>query len=293
MSYRLSEAVFGSLLASYVLGFVGFVAVYIQPPKRFVVTSVKDGVFEIAEKTPELATISQVQWYPEGVLTLNYLCISAIFSMFTALLYFNYHATNMHLTSDQRTSAYDFFISVLIGVGFGFSMIVPLSLMFCIALLTVFALWRKSKVLRPVWLHIAAVRGALVRGIDPRDRTALTRYEHRVTKSVAKAFAAKDNDERLQGWGKLVTPVIGGFTTLMLAISAIAFGMKFFAPNLNYVGKRELLTGNLLICLLMMIFLVWQLLASARRMPAPDQDSEAGLDAAYFALIETISVPKR
>lgn len=107
--FRISELVFGSLLASYILGFI--------------------------------AVSSLLNTFDEGFLdtssdVVSYLAISCSFSFLTAALYSVYHHSILTMPnvpiSDLTT---DFFIAMSQAILFGFSIIWPNSFFICLALL--------------------------------------------------------------------------------------------------------------------------------------------------------------
>jgi len=107
--YRLSELMFGSLLAAYVLGFIGFAA---AGPTR---TTAFQGNLSA--------------FYPEG---LTYLCISTTFAYLTSALYISYHVsilTMPHLPLSRLR--WDFLVALLQAVLFGLSMLSPVWFPFC------------------------------------------------------------------------------------------------------------------------------------------------------------------
>ena len=118
--YRLSELMFGSLLASYVLGFIGFSA-----PKT--AAAFADG--------------NIVVLYPE---VLTYLFVSMSFAYLTAGLYISYHAgilTMPHLPFSNLR--WDYLIALLHSVLFGISMLLPLWLPLCVGFVVLFAIMRQ------------------------------------------------------------------------------------------------------------------------------------------------------
>lgn len=102
--YRLSELIFGSLLAAFVLGFVGFSSLVHNEALGFIHLLIK---------------------------TCTYLFISAIYTYFTAGLYLYYHTgiLTMPTFAYQDNAPRDFALSLIPAIAFGLSMIDPLFLM--------------------------------------------------------------------------------------------------------------------------------------------------------------------
>ena len=73
-----------------------------------------------------------------GLMVIQQLCFSILFSAFTALLYVNFQNAKhpLHFSADQRKSTVDFELAIAIGIAFGLSMILPLSTVFWLGLLT-------------------------------------------------------------------------------------------------------------------------------------------------------------
>jgi hypothetical protein len=187
-AYSLSYSVFGSLLASYVLGFVGFVFAYLQPDKKFVVNArqplikstqngqpseevqtdflskLMNGNFDAAELRRifnERIVLdinnSNISNSPLFVSELTFdliviisvfLIISVTYSIVTALYYFNYHRIIMHVGQNRASSIWDFIISLSIGALFGLSLILPLASVFFLGCLFSLSLLRKRVLIR-------------------------------------------------------------------------------------------------------------------------------------------------
>lgn len=99
--YRLSELMFGSLLASYVLGFIGFLAAQIA-------TNSSEGGWDIF------------------VLSIKYTSISIAYAYLTASFYLSYHAgiLTMHHMPLKHIGL-DFVLALAHAVLFGYSMLFP------------------------------------------------------------------------------------------------------------------------------------------------------------------------
>jgi hypothetical protein len=99
--YRLSELMFGSLLASYILGFVGAIA-------------------------GQLSQLSVRGPLGIGLLAIQYVCISIMFTYLTTSFYLTYHVGVLTLPRlSFHSIGRDFRIAVLQAVFFGFSLLQP------------------------------------------------------------------------------------------------------------------------------------------------------------------------
>lgn len=109
--YRLSEAMFGSLLASYVIGFIGLIA------SQLVELHQKSGVMNVP--------LSGIQYTNVLLTGVQYTFISVAFAYLTASLYLTYHAgiLTMHLPLSRL--GFDFALSLAQPICFGFSMLFP------------------------------------------------------------------------------------------------------------------------------------------------------------------------
>lgn len=127
--YRLSELVFGSLLAAYVLGFISFSAnILLEPASSFVL------------------------WSLPFILT--YFFISGTFAYITATLYVRYHAGILTMpTSSVERSRFDLSIALLQAVFFGFSMLFPRFSYIFVSAVLLLAAWRQRKELSYLIVH--------------------------------------------------------------------------------------------------------------------------------------------
>lgn len=121
--YRLSESMFGSLLASYVVGFIGLIAAQLAGPNP-------NGVQEVLR-----VLLPGIQ----------YASISLAFAYLTASLYLSYHGgiLTMHLPLSRL--GFDFFLSLIQPFVFGFSMLFPGSFLFLLGLLLLAVSYRQYK----------------------------------------------------------------------------------------------------------------------------------------------------
>lgn len=115
--YRLSELMFGSLLAAYVLGFITFCASNVEP------TDLSIGNIDL--------------W--------QYLLISTSYVCLTATMYLSYHTNILtNPTFRFKRIVYDFGISGTQGIFFGWSMLMPSKYVLLLALIIIFAMVRQK-----------------------------------------------------------------------------------------------------------------------------------------------------
>ncbi|MFH1970876.1 MAG: hypothetical protein ABIJ05_00625 [Patescibacteria group bacterium] len=116
--YRLSELMFGSLLAAYVLGFIGFAVTIHQ--------------------LGDLWTII--------LQTMKYLGISSSYVCLTALMYLSYHSNILTIPSlPFKRIVYDFTLACLQGIFFGLSMVFPSIYIFLLGVNVLLAVLRQRK----------------------------------------------------------------------------------------------------------------------------------------------------
>jgi len=116
--YRLSESMFGSLLASYVVGFIGLIAAQLAGP---------NSIMRIL------------------LPSIQYASISVAFAYLTASLYLSYHGgiLTMHLPLSRL--GFDFFLSLAQPFVFGFSMLFPGCFLVLLGLLLLAVSYRQYK----------------------------------------------------------------------------------------------------------------------------------------------------
>ncbi len=219
-AYRLSELVFGSLLASYVLGFISFASVYVQPSAKYHFKPKEPGqlISAIAGNDKlalnELAGMFSIDATDQGLyvnlllktifsinilMIVQQLLISVLFAALTALLYVNYHQSILYLSADQRKSSIDFILAIAVGISFGVSMIFPLSTIFWLGLLSVFVFRRRdvlvAEFIDHTALQIASVVGRSVQpGTNPGDENKnRTRIVGRIIPQIGAALRSSEN----------------------------------------------------------------------------------------------------
>lgn len=289
-AYRLSEGVFGSLLASYVLGFMGFAALYPAPAvEKFPLNS-----FLKTLATANFAMIFQV------------LMVSVLFSAYTALLYVNYHQSILYLSQNQRKSYLDFLLAITIGFFFGLSMTFPLSTMLWIGLLTI-CVFARRRALISDYAEYVAERIATEAQVTFNAGTGLgDDKEHRakvirgIISDVKKALD-NSNNPIIKSWvGK--TLFVWVAVWIMVLIPAVAFLVEFFyivawglqssaadkpkdAFAFEFKVVMVLLILNICYCAATSALLLWRLRATSADMPSHQENGDVNLDQTLDALL--------
>lgn len=184
--YRLSELMFGSLLASYVLGFVGAaiaqpVALTSLPIASLLQAAGQWLGFALSAPTPIIAAT-------------DFLFMSLAFSYLTAGLYISYHAgvlTMPHMPLGRLS--WDFVVALSQAVCFGFSLLLPPAFPSLFGLAVISALSRQqleSTKLRQYLASQISLPRPAGRGVEELKRERLVK--------VTAALAA--NRQALSGW---------------------------------------------------------------------------------------------
>lgn len=151
--YRLSELVFGSLLAAYILGFTTFAAQTITQTNA---TPLID-FFQSTADSKWLTVLT-------GLDVVRFAAISTTYAYLTAAFYFRYHIVILTMpTAAVERSALDFTIAVSQGILFGISMVVPHLHFLCVAIMLGVAIFRQDTEFRELAEEFAEqVRGKIV-----------------------------------------------------------------------------------------------------------------------------------
>lgn len=195
-AYRLSELVFGSLLASYILGFVGFAANIIAENGQTTPWRIFDPLFGTLDGTgvQEIYTL----W-----IVFLYLFISMTFSMFTAAIYYNYHQSLLFLPADQRSSHLDFVLSLSIAVFFGISMIMPRFSLTLVGFALILVLLRRRKMISTFNKYVRGiVNGKLYQSVSGYNEDLVT---SEVLVGIVEDEAQKSHDSTLRSWSSKST----------------------------------------------------------------------------------------
>ncbi|HEV7738085.1 MAG TPA: hypothetical protein VGO47_12020, partial [Chlamydiales bacterium] len=325
-AYRLSELVFGSLLASYVLGFIAFASVYLQPATKFQVTprnpnelmskilgleKLKDITallsFETVDQSIHINLMLQTVFSWNIVLLFQQLFISLLFSAYTALLYVNFHQSILYLSTDHRKSSVDFMLAIAIGISFGLSMIFPLSTIFWLGLLTV-GVFRRRRILLLEYSDYVAFKITeeahikLDSGSTPGDEKATReRVVGPIRKEVEEALRSSSHDvvkswvsaARKVWWAvgfMIVIPLIPLALEIWSILSNL-FSGKDLTGAVEYPSQewlKTLVSVNTLFCFAASAFLLRRQYDATRDMPLQEERGDAILDEELNTLLKPI-----
>lgn len=212
-AYRLSELVFGSLLASYLLGFVAFSLGFVAFSSQMSASTEGTVHVDAADTHPTLRILSAFLRLGGvsdlGTIGLS-LTISVFFALFTALLYYRYHQSVLYTATNLRHSATDFLLAGFVGLTFGASMVAPLAFPGWVTLAVAFALWRRRRILVGHWQYMAgalippeALAGGRPGPAEPGDDQQILARRKQATKNVAdilkkaaSVFVARSEEKR-------------------------------------------------------------------------------------------------
>jgi hypothetical protein len=182
-AYMLSAQVFGSLLASFVLGFVASIAVELG--REYKVTDVPVEILNLGAWVFVLKLMHVIQ----------YLASSMLFALFTAVIYFRYHQCVVFVDTDKTDSAQDYVQALLIGLAYGLSSLFPYFLPLIFTLTVFFASQRWSKLRTKFIDHIAGKITANITDLTSKNRKTqeakghladgMTNSENEVLKALA------------------------------------------------------------------------------------------------------------
>lgn len=317
-SYRLSELIFGSLLASYLLGFIAFVSITVLPAStyRFVAKDPEKLVYDVAGKELTMRTLAEVfklettdqglhvnlllkiMQTPAILIVLQQLSISVLYAAFTALLYVNFHQSILYLSTDQRKSALDFILAMAIGVCFGLSSIFPLSTLFWLAVLTLLV-FRRRHTLVQTYINYVALRiggewGLRSEGGEPGDDRQHKRDVEGQIGPMVRARLDSSTHEVVRSWigpvgglGKLV-PILTIAIAVVLFLSELAYGPPFERGAVQLV---MLVALNTILCFTLIIYLARRLWIATELMPSQQgDDDDKRLDGEVDRLLEPLKV---
>lgn len=143
-TYRLSELMFGSLLATYALGFIGGVTAQIErvssPPVEALIRSLYHQLGgSISDGTLLLPTLRLL------ARSSDYLLISLTFSSLTAALYLAYHSGMLTMPQiPLRRLRWDFAVALSQASCFGLAMLSPVLFPVCLGFVIGLALFRQA-----------------------------------------------------------------------------------------------------------------------------------------------------
>jgi hypothetical protein len=220
--YRLSELMFGSLLASYVLGFIGFSAVHAAH------------------------LVEQFTW-PELIVSLPYLFISFTFAYLTAGFYLSYTAGILTMPPMQlRNLRSDFLVAMWQAYAFGLSMLFPMATPVFLGGAVLGALRRQSQEherLTRSFFHICA-------GIPMNDYDYRSPHEEEFSKKLNDLLDKKEFS-KLSGWKKVhpKSRKLAWWSIVFgVAISCAAWSFKYWKhPEWRWVLSLLIVITNLIV----------------------------------------------
>lgn len=207
--YRLSEVTFGSILATYILGFIGFaatsIAVEANSPKG-VASQDAVGTAEQSATTIFSYFVGTPRFGAVFLQVLIFVLISGTFAYLTSTMYMRYHLGILTMpTADVELSRFDFTIAVSQAGLFGLSMLVPQTFALCVALVLWAGTRRQNS--QVDWLAEQYKR-KLIDGIRtiPNDRLANVPKEYhplltREQRANLPRNTAAPSQRRIQGGG--------------------------------------------------------------------------------------------
>ena len=275
--YRLSELMFGNLLASYILGFIAFASIDLPPPGSGIPNFIARSVWE-ALNLHSLGFWSFLQ----SVLT------SVLYSSLTALLYVNFHQSVVYMAIDQRKASYDFFIAIFIGITFGISLVFSLSVIFWLGILTLIAFLRKDALLKEYGRHVCL---EVARAADWTVPPGTSPYDAKIRQEIVavvmpqlQAGLLKSNSRVAKSWGHVGGLKIWLAILVMIAAPAAVFVLGFWGVGLGGLDRKFpdgvawLVLCNLGSSILTLAVLVALLIQAGRIMPSKEEMDAKVLD---------------
>jgi hypothetical protein len=169
-------------------------------------------------------------------------------------------------------------------VGFGFSMLFPLSTIFVLGFLTFLSLLRKLKLLRPYWRDIA-IRAKLMEGhADPAKIIWHSRTSRKAIKKVKAEFAISGNPT-LRSWSAGTAKTVWTGIGLAMLIPATFLWLNITSPGFIRLNLRDVQLANLAICFVTLGILYWALRSSNINMPTTDGRHGEELDDALAVAV--------
>jgi hypothetical protein len=268
--YSLSELVFGSLLASFILGFIGF----------------SSSILYNTSSNETLDNSAKI------IRAFTYLSISGIYTYYTAGLYLIYHTGILSMpTFNLKSARRDFSLSLLSAVAFGFSMLWPKCLLFFLSILIFWSLFiqliEHNKLVKTLYNVLiaqqsieTAQKGKMVR-IDKNssEKLKLLQIEELLRKS------------KLDGWKNTAAGVwIWSAVLLLLGVAVwLCIEIEWY-PTIGRIHIKEnvLLLGSSIIVFLFIFFKLRKVFNNASTF-FRDHVSGDNYDKAYKKLRDAIS----
>jgi hypothetical protein len=224
--YRLSELVFGSLLAAYILGFATFGATTLQQSN----SSSLYGISIINHGTNFIPAINI------GIFAL----ISMTYAYLTAGIYLQYHTGILTMpTMPVERSPLDFMVAVVQALLFGASMLAPRFHFLAIGLFLLITVSRQNtefKALAKYFVTEIRSRSHKAEPVGPENAYTENQKEKELNYKV-KEILAKST---LEGWHPVKRGTIIGVAFLIIA-GITAFAIPFIHGGMEFFGSPDLL----------------------------------------------------
>ena len=257
--YRLSEAMFASLLATYIIGFVSFLA------------PIWEGAPPILKRDP----IESLQAIGE---TLNLLSVSLVFSFMTASIYLKYNMSVLTMPSyDQYLGSRDFSFAVIQGLFFGASIVYPPLLSFwcgVLLLISIVIQFAEHNALVEVFNQVLIKRKP-----DRHAPEALKSFERKVVKFIQNSIRESGFPEwecvKLRDF---IIPIL----LVVLGVAATAAGQRWQAASLLFsVGL------NVILCAVL-VFVAYRTISKSAGFFKRDDDGTYPPDQKFKDLVHQI-----
>lgn len=225
--YRLSELMFGSLLAAYVLGFIGFAAAYSTPG--------------LASPSGEVVFLAHL-----ALFRAPFFFISIAFAYVTAGFYVTYHAgilTMHHMPLENLR--FDFALALSQALLFGISMLHPLLFPAVLGVTLILAVLRQRQEFRALVDSLDIGLHPPPSGVDPRNRKAHHRQSFRNTRENLRELLKEDRFSLLSVWREVPKKLLI-YAAVLIIISISSKILVNRGVDRTYV----LCTVSLLICLI-------------------------------------------
>jgi hypothetical protein len=198
--YRLSELMFGSLLAAYVLGFIGFAAAFSTPG--------------LSSPSGEVIFLTHL-----ALFRAPFCFISIAFAYVTAGFYVSYHAgilTMHHMPLENLR--FDFALALSQALLFGISMLHPLLFPAVLGVTLILAVLRQRQEFRALVDSLDIGLHPPPAGVDPRNRKAHHRESFLKTRTKLRTLLGENRFSLLSVW-KEVPKKLLVYAAILIALS--------------------------------------------------------------------------
>jgi len=269
--YRLSELMFGSLLAAYILGFVGASStINRSAPDLHAIGNLLFVGWQLIANA--LANASGVQQFSTSSShpffhAIDYLLISLCFSYLTASLYIAYHVGILSMPHvAMNRLRWDFFVALSQAVAYGISLLTPAIFLLLTSIVLLLSLLRQRFEAQRLVDHIDDYlqrQTTTPQATSPnRDDIAKERRDS-ISKTIRKAVREKDISA-LRTWDKPTLVYWSG--AALLALLGVLAVIRPTAQWLHLSGLDGVIQ---LITILMIIYISHRMLGSRGKLLVP------------------------